>query len=164
MTEKSNLRTSTHSTRTNQRLRQNRHRRLRTRAQRASMSRSSAQAAPRKLCETRDISGARHLRHHGLSRDDGRPRQDAPSARTWRTARDSRQSGSRRRNEGTRHRADRSRRRESLSVCRDDQTRRRDARRSYRTDRHRWAGDDSLGSQERDATSRLLFRPNNMRS
>ena len=53
---------------------------------------------------------------HRLSRDDGRPGQDAASEGPWRPARAPRQPGARRRDEGARHRADRPARRQPLPV------------------------------------------------
>ena len=69
--------------------------------------------------------GQGRLRPHRLSRDDGRPGQDAASQGAWRPARDPRQQGTCRGDEGARHRADRSAGGQPLSVRGDRRQRRR---------------------------------------
>ena len=91
--------------------------------------------------------GARRLRADRLSRDHGRPRQDAASLRAWRPARRPRRSRACRGDGRARHRADRSRRRQSLSVRGGPALGRRLCH-DRREHRHRRPGDDPRLGQE----------------
>ena len=87
-------------------------------------ARALARSRRRPRLDRRHEEGARRgrprragcVRPDRLSRDDGRPRQDAPSRRAWRAPRRARQPGAPGRHAGARHRADRSARRQPLPV------------------------------------------------
>ena len=100
-----------------------------------------------KALQGRRAHGHRRRRAHRLSRDDGRPGQDAASESARRPAGDARQQGARRRDGAARHQADRSAGGEPLSV-RGDRRQGRVFRRLHREHRHRRAGHDPRRRQE----------------
>ena len=106
------------------------------------------------------LAVARRQRHHRLSGDDGRPREDAAprgARRPARAARRARAHGGARR---AQHHADRSRRGQSLSVPRDRRAQGRHAGAGDREDRHRRAEHAALGGEElRVGLGRSSIRP-----
>ena len=118
-------------------------------------ARALADARRRAGLDRRHPQGARRCRAHGarrvradrLSRDDGRPGEDAASRRARRPAGDPRQQGACRGDAGARHPADRSAGGQSLSVRGDGREGRR-LRDLHREHRHRRPGDDPRRRQE----------------
>ena len=74
-------------------VRQDRADRVRARARRRTASSWSRPAAPPRRWPTPGCKVHRRVRAHRLSRDDGRPGEDAASEGAWRPARDPRQQG-----------------------------------------------------------------------
>ena len=115
---------------------------------RAGLDRRHRQGAARRRAD-----GARRLRPDRLSRDDGRPGQDAPPEGPWRPARGARRSRACRGDGRAWDRRDRPGRGQSLSVRADRREGRR-ARRDHREYRHRRPVDGALGGQEPRLSSR----------
>ena len=126
--------------------RQDRSRRVCPRAGRAAAS-SSCRPAARQGAQGCRRRRQGHRRAHRLSRDDGRPAQDAASQGARRAARHPRQRRARRAAAGARHRADRPAGGQPLPV-RGDRGEGRAVRRLHREHRHRRPGHDPRGRQE----------------